>query len=240
MRSEAGGRRGDLRRRGHSRHGRLSQRQGHHRRIYQKFRSVRTCACDEADRKPYCAGTSRAPVQNGDSRAHLPRLDRFFRDGDTARRKYGQVFFHVRGGDVRGRAVLADVHQRAHTRDNNGQHPPQSAVQREHKRHRTALLPVHRGQDHAFPRQGEASDLRRAGGTAQYRNVHSGYEQFAAARRAGSDVPYGAGAGELPFRKIRLRDRVRLRRSDRTASHIGEQGGEKSLSRGTAQRQQRL
>ena len=80
------------------------------------------------------------------------------------RRSAGAVFVPHRRDRSAADRLSPAPHERSRSRSRAREHRPVAAVQRADPRHRPALLPVARRQDHAVSRQGAAPDLSRAGG----------------------------------------------------------------------------
>jgi tRNA uridine 5-carboxymethylaminomethyl modification enzyme len=96
-------------------------------------------------------------------------------------------------------------------------------VQRPDRRHRPALLPVHRRQDPPLRRQGQPPDLRRTRRPGHRRDLPQRHLHLAAVRRAAGDGAQHPRLRERAHHPPRLRHRVRLLRSARAQGLAGDQ-----------------
>ena len=108
------------------------------------------------------------------------------------------------------------------------------------RRHRSALLPVARGQDRPLSRQGAAPDLSRAGGRRRARDLRQRLLDEPAARRPGRSRSRAAGARRRRAAAARLRGRVRLHPADGADASPRDEARRRAVSRRADQRHVRL
>ena len=214
-------------------HRRRAGRHHHHRNVSQRPDSLRRAAVSRRTlRRTECRSARRSAEEARPAR--LPAEDR---NAAAARRTHHRlVALHGAAGrrrshalqlphQARGASRLASalLHRVDHAGDAS-HHPRERAslahVQRADSVDRAALLPVDRRQDRQVSRQGNAPALPRARRPEHARNLRQRHEHVAAGRRAAGDPEVDSRPRERRDAAPRLRHRVRLDRSHRTAAHV--------------------
>ena len=116
---------------------------------------------------------------------------------------------------------------------------PLAALHGRDRGRRSALLPVDRGQGRALRGSHAASNLHRARRPHDARDLPERHFDVAAVRRAARSRALDPGLRARARDAPRLRDRVRLLRSARSQSHVGDEGASRactSRGRSTARR----